>query len=340
MKSRLLNKTVPVYREPNPNSTLLGVLRPSDEFTVREPETYQGKKWVSVTLNTGISGYISGVSELHPIQDAILQQSEVQILAAPDSHASVKQTGTKGMAFMHAGVVVQNGAKWIEVRTPSGMIGFIPENTKYKLAETAKGKLKAATAAAATIGVINLIIGLIGSLADSRVLPGWEALLSGALFTILAYFISERSRAALGIAAGLWGIGLLIKILTFLSTVTNHSAVNYNPGVLAISLMIGVGLLRLMIQGFPAISELKNPDSLPSRPGPFVDWIDNTSENKPSEISAAPDYQSIDPTPFELPAVVVEQEHQNHYSCPHCGRSIAAGATTCMFCWGKTALSI
>jgi hypothetical protein len=113
----------------------------------------------------------------------------------------------------------------------------------------ARSRLRWAWGAAAFVGGLGAGISLIAELApvpQLLTLFNWGSLVEGGIYCVLAYFISRRSKIALGIATGLY-------ILDFIA-------------ILATGHFLGVSIVRVAIlfaffRGFSAIEVLKKADA-------------------------------------------------------------------------------
>jgi hypothetical protein len=288
--ARVPNQSAAVYAAPDSASKVVGELQPSDEFKLGKTMKRNGTAWVSVIIPNGTSGYIPGNTQVCRIQNAVVAQDEVAILGAPDPSASVKMACKRGMSFRHAGLVTRNGSQWIEVHTPSGQVGFMAPQASVTFEEAAKGKLANSAGTILFVGGFSLLLGIIGWLSESKVLPGWDGLAGGAVLLALGFLVNKRSRIALGLAVGIWCLELLSRALVIVASFAQEHA---QPGIAQmVGLFIGYTFLKAMWGGFAAIAELEMPVSL-------LDWRDADSTSAtietPSVKLAAYGAQSFRP---------------------------------------------
>ena len=238
--ARVPNQSAAVYAAPDSASTVVGELQPSDEFKLGKTMKRNGSAWVSVIMPDGTSGYIPGNAQVCRIQNAVVAQDEVVILGAPDPSASIKMVCKRGMSFKHAGLVTRNGSQWIEVHTPSGQVGFMAPQASVTFEEAAKGKLANSAGTILFVGGFSLLLGIIGWLSESKVLPGWDGLAGGAVLLALGFLVNKRSRIALGLAVGIWCLELLSRALVIVASFAQEHA---QPGIAQmVGLFIGYTL--------------------------------------------------------------------------------------------------
>jgi hypothetical protein len=131
---RVVDDIVYVHSEAGVTSTIVAELHPGDEFGVDIGKTVKvsGVSWCAAKLPDGKVGYVVGTLKVLRIRPVTLAQSSVDVFASPHDGSNLKATYTSGDKFTLAGVVKHGGERWIEIRTESGDVGFVPAGTLTK----------------------------------------------------------------------------------------------------------------------------------------------------------------------------------------------------------------
>jgi hypothetical protein len=142
-----------------------------------------------------------------------------------------------------ASELASGAASWASgTARPSGSAGLVGSTEAVR----ARKRAAAAWKAAAFVGGVSLGLTIIAELANiASEYIGWGTGIEGAIYLVLAYFIRQRSRVALGIAIGLYaldGIALLASGLF-------------------VGLPIRIVFLLIFVRGFSALNTLRRLDS-------------------------------------------------------------------------------
>ena len=254
-------------------------MQPSDEFHLGAKKKRAGKLWVSVTLPSGTTGFIPGGTVVCIIRNATIAQENLDIRDAPALDAGIVATYRRGASFRHAGLVNRNGAQSIEVRTPSGKVGYVPPGSAVTLSNGADAHLAGACGTIFFVGGLSLVLGTIGVLTDSTVLPGWLGVIGGAVMLVLGYLAQRRSKVALAIAIAIWCLELLSRAFVALQSLGPHQTTP-SAGMIG-SLVFGFFLLKSMWGGIAALD-------MPNAELATVDWQGNSKTEKANDCATAP----------------------------------------------------
>jgi hypothetical protein len=282
IKARVPNKSISVHATTDSAAPIVGELQPCDEFNLGARKKHANATWLSVTLPNGLTGYIPGDTEVCRIRNAHVNQ-DVRILAAPNPQARQKTVANRGANFRHAGLVARNGSQWIEVRTPSGKVGFMAPNAPVAFAQEAEGRLASSYAMIFFVGVFSLVLSLVGWLVKSDILPGWEGTVGGSLLLILGFFVKRRSSIALGLAVAIWSLELLARALAVLIAFVGTRGSFGGMFMPIFALYIGYMFWKTMWGGFAALADLKIPVQL-------LDWPDLDEHKPATQVPAEGNY--------------------------------------------------
>jgi hypothetical protein len=135
---RVVEEKASVHSDTELASPLVAELHAGDEVGVRNVVNVSGVSWCAVTLSDGRVGYVPPPFKGVPMRRVALAQKSVDVLESPAPDSKRKMSYTTGDQFTVAGVVKEGETQWVEIRTGSGNVGFIPAGTQVKqIAESA-----------------------------------------------------------------------------------------------------------------------------------------------------------------------------------------------------------
>jgi hypothetical protein len=129
---RLLDEKASVHSDSNVASPIVAELHANDEFSVGKTVNVSGTNWYAATLSDGRTGYVADAVEVFWMRPVALAQSYVDVFMSPTVNSKLRTTYKKGAIFTLAGVVKRGELEWVEIRTDSGDVGFIPAGTEIK----------------------------------------------------------------------------------------------------------------------------------------------------------------------------------------------------------------
>lgn len=118
-------------------------------------------------------------------------------------------------------------------------------------------RVKVAAGVVWFIAALNIVLGLVVIFLNIELLArlgiGWAAVIEGALYAVLAFFVGRRSALALGLAIALFALDSVVWIAMI---VQSHGSSGGGGIVMRIVLFLP------MLRGFRALKELKERDRL------------------------------------------------------------------------------
>jgi len=138
MRAILTDESTPVYATIEEQSVSIATLHRDDEFELGKVLRRKRTVWVSVTLDSGVQGYISGDAHIFALKKVLLLDSEAQMLNGPSKDAELVKTLHKGDAFLTLKVEKTDEGGWVRVRDQSDTEGYIAGNTKIRILQQVK----------------------------------------------------------------------------------------------------------------------------------------------------------------------------------------------------------
>lgn len=135
MKARILNESAFVREDAAAASAVVAELRAGDEVVLGNTIRVSGSSWVAACAY-GKLGFLPGDTRIHRVRPLTLAQGAVDVLTSPAEGSDVTMRFRSGDRFTLTGVVKGGDRQWLEVRTDSEAVGFIPAGTGVKEAST------------------------------------------------------------------------------------------------------------------------------------------------------------------------------------------------------------
>jgi hypothetical protein len=130
VRVKVLEDRATVYSQAETTSPVIAELAKGQEFNIGPAATFAGVSWCTAVLPDGRRGYVLGAIKIYRVRQVTLNQQTVEVLEWPAVGSTLVWTYHRGERFTVCGVVAQGDMSWVEVRTLSGAMGYIPANTK------------------------------------------------------------------------------------------------------------------------------------------------------------------------------------------------------------------
>jgi hypothetical protein len=131
---RVVDDKVSIHSDTDITAPIVAELQPGDTLGIEIGKNVKvsGVSWCAATLPDGKVGYVVGTIKVFRIRPVTLAQSFVAVFESPSDRSEVKATYSSGDKFILAGVAKEGRKKWLEIRTDSGDVGFVPVGTQTK----------------------------------------------------------------------------------------------------------------------------------------------------------------------------------------------------------------
>lgn len=132
MRASLGDESARVWQEPNAESISMTSIHKGEEFEIGKVIRKKKEVWVTVTLDNGVTGYISGDTHIFAIQKVEAVGSDLELYKEPDEGSPVLATIPKKTLFTVRGVEDMEGSSWYRAETDEGIQGFIKSGARMR----------------------------------------------------------------------------------------------------------------------------------------------------------------------------------------------------------------
>jgi len=132
MRASLGDDSARVWQEPNAESISMTSIQKGDEFEIGKVIRKKKEVWVTVTLDNGVTGYISGDTHIFAIQKVEAVGNDLELYQEPDVASPVLATIPKKSLFTVLGVETVNGESWYHAETDEGVQGYIKSGARLR----------------------------------------------------------------------------------------------------------------------------------------------------------------------------------------------------------------
>lgn len=132
MRASLGDESARVWQEPNAESISMTTIRKGEEFEIGKVIRKKKEVWVTVTLDNGVTGYISGDTHIFGIQKVEAVGNDLELYQEPDETSTVLVTIPKKTLFTVRGVETVNETNWYRAETDEGVLGYIKSGARLR----------------------------------------------------------------------------------------------------------------------------------------------------------------------------------------------------------------
>jgi len=132
MRASLGDDSARVWQEPNAESISMTSIQKGDEFEIGKVIRKKKEVWVTVTLDNGVTGYISGDTHIFAIQRVEAVGNDLELYQEPDAASPVLATIPKKTLFTVRGVETVNDESWYHAETDEGVQGYIKSGARLR----------------------------------------------------------------------------------------------------------------------------------------------------------------------------------------------------------------
>jgi len=132
MRASLGDDSARVWQEPNAESISMTSIHKGEEFEVGKVIRKKKEVWVTVTLESGVIGYISGDTHIFAIQKVEAVGNDLELYKEPDDTSPVLATIPKKTLFTVRGVENVNDVNWYHAEDEEGNKGYIKTGVRLR----------------------------------------------------------------------------------------------------------------------------------------------------------------------------------------------------------------
>ena len=132
MRASLGDESARVWQEPNSESISLTSIHKGEEFEIGKVIRKKKEVWVTITLDNGVTGFISGDTHIFAIQQVEAVGNDLELYQQPDDSSPVLATITKKTLFTVRGVETVNEESWYRAETGEGVQGYIKSGSRLR----------------------------------------------------------------------------------------------------------------------------------------------------------------------------------------------------------------
>ncbi len=132
MRASLGDDNARVWQEPNAESISMTSIRKGDEFEVGKVIRKKKEVWVTVTLDNGVTGYISGDTHIFAIQKVEAVGNDLELYESPDATSPVLSIIPKKTLFTVRGFENANDENWYRAEDEEGNQGYIKSGVRLR----------------------------------------------------------------------------------------------------------------------------------------------------------------------------------------------------------------
>jgi len=129
MRVRVLDERAFIHAEAATASPVIAEVKAGDEIGLGNTTKVSGVNWVAVSVH-GKIGYTLGSIRIYRMRTVTLAQSGVEVLEGPEDGARIVAYYRHDDTITLTGTLKRGERQWVEVRTGSGVPGFIPAGTR------------------------------------------------------------------------------------------------------------------------------------------------------------------------------------------------------------------
>jgi len=200
MRAVLTDKTAPIYATLQDQSVSIATLHRDEEFELGEVKRNKRKIWVTVTLDSGVKGFISGESHIYALKKVQLLDPTAKLRSAPSKESALVKTLQKGDIFTTLKVEKTDEGGWVMVRDESNSEGYIFGKTKIRvLQEMKRSDAKRTLILGGVMSVLGVLFGIFSYAGNQQSVIAYYLALGFIVFGVLQLvqgFIQYRQAVA------------------------------------------------------------------------------------------------------------------------------------------------
>ena len=200
MRAVLTDETAPIYATLQDQSVSIATLHRDEEFELGEVKRNKRKIWVTVTLDSGVKGFISGESHIYALKKVQLLDATAELRAEPSKESALVKTLQKGDIFTTLKVEKTDEGGWVRVRDEADSEGYIFGKTKIRvLQEMKRSDARRTLILGGVMSVLGILFGIFSYVGAQQSVLAYYLAIGFIVFGVLQLvqgFIQYRQAAA------------------------------------------------------------------------------------------------------------------------------------------------
>lgn len=134
MRVRIIEESVPVYPEMDPDAISLFSLHAGDHVEIVKILRRKGKSWVQIQQPNGQTGYVAGSTRVFAIRKVVLEEKEANYYAEPNSESELLGVLKRGIHLTVTDVKKEAGSDgWVKLVHADGQEGWISGRARIRV---------------------------------------------------------------------------------------------------------------------------------------------------------------------------------------------------------------
>ncbi len=133
MRATLGEESAKVWQEASAESISITSISKGDEFEIGKVIRKKKETWVTVTLDNGVTGFISGDTHIFAIQTVEAIGNDLEVFENASDESPVLTTIPKKTVFMVRGVEKVEEDNWYRVEDSEGVKGYIKAGPRLRV---------------------------------------------------------------------------------------------------------------------------------------------------------------------------------------------------------------
>ena len=133
MRASLGDESAKVWQVPATESISITSIYKGDEFEIGKVIRKKGESWVTITLDNGLTGYISGDTHIFAIQTVEAVGNDLEVHETTDEESPVLTVIPKKTVFLVRGAEKIEDDTWYRVEDSEGVKGYIKAGPRLRV---------------------------------------------------------------------------------------------------------------------------------------------------------------------------------------------------------------
>ncbi len=132
MRASLGDESAKVWQQPEAESISMTSIRKGDEFEIGKVIRKKKNTWVTVTLDNGVTGYISGDTHIFSIQQVEAIGNDLEVHETASDESPVLTVIPRKTLFLVRGAEKVDEDTWYRVEDSAGVQGYIQAGPRLR----------------------------------------------------------------------------------------------------------------------------------------------------------------------------------------------------------------
>jgi len=143
MRATLGDESAKVWQEASGESISLTTIYKGEEFEIGKVIRKKKETWVTVTLDNGVTGFISGDTHIFAIQTVEAIGNDLEVYETASDESPVLTVIPKKTVFIVRGVEKVEEDTWYRVENSEGVKGYVKAGPRLRCAHRSPARARA-----------------------------------------------------------------------------------------------------------------------------------------------------------------------------------------------------